>query len=245
MKALIFLFLFLCTRFTFSCEAQNSIDWSQKSRKESIYSQLNDAGIDLFVSAHYKEALEKFKNVLGDYQKYEVTELELGTALLGKTFCDAALENMNDLYEDVAAVEYFFLDYHGCNHAKNTVTHRSESIKYVPYIQVVNNNRKWFNRPPGQIAADVGVQLADPDEKITIQDCVERVKGTATVLKAAVACLKRGEVAWILNTMISKIENACINCCNNGNFWTACVSPMLARLNKWVKFGVPDDPAWD
>ncbi len=194
---------------------------------DQAYSQLNDQGMELFTMDNFQEALVKFNQVIADYQKSGVSEENMGTALWGKTLCDAALEYEEDFNEDVAAVECFFLVQHGCKEG-------------------ASQRVQWFDRPLGAVIPDQPVQFADPNEKLSIRDCVDRVSGTAEGLRAGViACFKRREVAWTLNKLITSIEEACIRCCNSGAFWTTCVSPIIAKFQKWRTFGVPDDPAWD
>jgi hypothetical protein len=205
----------------------------------------NENGIDAFFNAQYKEGLEEFNKVLEAYCQGKTSEVDCGLALWGRMLCHAALEHLAEFHEDVLAVEWFFIDYHGCACTQSIAKKNSRALDAAPIIPCATKQATWFDRPIGQKAPEMTPQFADPYAKITKQECIDRVKGTAKALRGAIAVLKRREVVWTLNTLIDNIQAAGVSCCESGAFWATCVSPIVMRLKQWKMFGVPDDPSWD
>ncbi|MCI0381751.1 MAG: hypothetical protein L0207_01675 [Chlamydiae bacterium] len=81
--------------------------------------------------------------------------------------------------------------------------------------------------------------------KLLLRNALNELRVQADALRVGIACLKRREVVFLLNKLIFDLENKCIRCCETGNFWTNCLSPIVSKLEKWRIFGIPSDPAWD
>jgi hypothetical protein len=193
-------------------------------------------GLDYFESRDYVSASLIFDHVL-DQEIIQASQIDIGTALWGSLLCAAILDN-SALFEKRFSQSYeFFIQHHDDKIASNKV----EPNNYVMHV----SSKEWKSRPNNEKKADPEVKFANPFEKITIGDCIDRVKGVATALKFGIAFVKQGHYAFILNAFVDTLQDKCITCCRSGEFWTNCVSPILLKLNKWKLLGIPDDPAWD
>ncbi len=91
-------------------------------------------------------------------------------------------------------------------------------------------------------------EILGPD-KISIQDCIDRVQGTADSANELISFVRRPEVQFILRGVIRDLRDRALHCCRAGGLWKACLQPLTnkwAKWNeKWKLFGIPPDPSWD
>lgn len=205
---------------------QGSIEVSQKV----------SYALDLFENQEFEKAATHFNHVLiNDY--HLASKIDLGTAIWGSLLCAAILDDSQVFEERFSQAYAFFIDPQDERMVANALSSQE--------LIILASNNTWKSRPGNEKKPDPEVKFANPNEKITISDCIDRVKGVATALKFGIAFVKKGHYAFILNTFVETLQEKCIDCCKSGEFWTSCVSPILLKLNKWKLLGIPDDPAWD
>jgi len=237
MKFLIFTFFF-CFYSLIACESQQDImKFIESCKKGSLeISNYVEKGLKSFEQQDFISSLSLFNLVLDlNYQDASMTDI--GTSLWGSLLCAAILDD-EKLFEQRFNQAYdFFIKLHD----SEISTNRSISNRNI----TLASNSDWKSRLNNEKRPDPEVKFANPSEKITIGECIDRVKGVAMALKFGIAFVKKGHYAFVLNAFVDTLQEKCTNCCRSGAFWTACVSPILLTLNKWKILGIPDDPAWD
>jgi hypothetical protein len=80
--------------------------------------------------------------------------------------------------------------------------------------------------------------------------CEEVVVGVAKAMQEIVQKSVRGKgKRTALAGIIAILETRALRCCETGDFWKACVLPIVKKWqlwkDKWNNFGIPPDPTWD
>lgn len=90
--------------------------------------------------------------------------------------------------------------------------------------------------------------ILGPD-KIAVEECLNRVYGTAKRANDLILFVKRPEVRFMLRSIIEGLEGSAALCCRDGGLWKTCVGPLMDKWylwnEKWKLFGIPPDPSWD
>ncbi len=232
----------------FSCELNAALKESLRDlgKGDVIYDECVDRGIDLYFLEDFEEAVKIFDFVAQEYPSQCVSEVAYGSALWGLLFCHAALSHEDLVYSYMNLIHDFFIKTRSCcgRHISMQQLYGNQRVQILRSRNYQDG--EWFDRNPGERAPDPEAKFADPNEKnVSVQDCIDRVNGTAKAIKYGICHIKNRQAIFILNEFIDNIARSCINCCVRGGIWTACVGPIVAKLQKWRIFGIPDDPAWD
>ncbi len=80
--------------------------------------------------------------------------------------------------------------------------------------------------------------------------CEEITVGTARAMTEIIeASVKGSKKHAVLIGIVTALEARALRCCATGDFWKACVLPIVEKWklwkDKWFHFGIPPDPAWD
>jgi len=93
-----------------------------------------------------------------------------------------------------------------------------------------------------------GVEILGPDEEPRKGWCEEIVHSTAAMMEVLALKAKLG-VRTALIGIIKGLEIRAVKCCQSGEFWKACVEPIVAKWkqwnDKWDVLRIPPDPLWD
>ena len=68
--------------------------------------------------------------------------------------------------------------------------------------------------------------FADPNERLSPQQCQERVHSTALAMRALALKIPNKSLMGTVNLCISELENAALNCCQLEH-WTKCLEPII------------------
>lgn len=179
-------------------------------------------GVNHLFAGDLLEALNDFDFVIE--RKSSISDELYGLALWGRVFCHAYLGELHQVEEDIRLLNRFFIE-------RKCACERSHDFYWQTRQDLVHQTSV--------------VIYANPDEKISQHECIARVVGTANSLKAMCAAITRSDIQYLLIKVIEAMEELGIRCCENGTFWTTCVTPLIEKLQKWKVFGIPADPAWD
>ena len=210
----------------------NKIDPYCNSTNDVTLELYNERGISYFAKREYKLALADFDHILETKSSInQMRDLVVGTALWGRALCHACLDMDENTYEDFDMLESYFRDIFQTDCA-------CDSEKKDPVSRAVS--RKGFH------ARTMEVKFANPNEKISIEECNDRIRGCAKKLRLFIGPLIK-DVAkrTIFFAFINALEDQGLYCCRHGTFWTSCVTPILEKLQNWNAFGIPADPYWD
>lgn len=99
-----------------------------------------------------------------------------------------------------------------------------------------------------ELTASSSCRPEGPD-KISVQECLDRVHGTANRMYDLIAFAPKVEVQFLLRNIVKELACQAADCCMAGGLWKACLGPLLNKWCKWNEkyrvFGIPPDPAWD
>lgn len=237
MKKLLLFFSF-ASRLCWGCldehEMQDFMDFLQTGSQEN--SSVVTQALAAFEKQSFQLSIDLFNQIL-DADLSDTSPVDIGTSLWGSLLCSAILDH-EDLFEErLKQAHAFFIDRPILKSSTKTIHYNESSYT----IQLVD----WRSRPNNERKPDPVAKFANPNEKISIGTCIDRVKGVSNALKFGIAFVKKGHYAFILNAFVDALQERCMSCCESGTFWTTCVSPILVKLDKWKLLGIPDDPAWD
>lgn len=124
-----------------------------------------ERGIKYFLLENYQLAIEDFEYILNRLCEGKISEHALfGTALWGRLFCHAYLGQDEIALDDLVLFnDYFRKKYLSCECCFNDPRYSSAIANYF--------------------CAQTVVQFANPDQKISAQECRDRVEGTAALMR--------------------------------------------------------------
>lgn len=191
----------------------------------------NELGISLFFKGDYQVALNNFDYILKK-KIHEKENLLIGAALWGKALCHACLDMTEEMLQDFQMLELYF---------KHLFQFDCPSKRHRRIFASSNSVPSFSN-----LISSTKIEFAYPNEKISVAECRDRVRGSAEKLRLFIGPLIRDTAKRILFIkFIDALEEEGVFCCRDGSIWTTCVSPILEKLQKWKIIGVPADPAWD
>ncbi len=91
------------------------------------------------------------------------------------------------------------------------------------------------------------VPIFGPD-RVSIDDCIDRVNNTEAFCYILI-CKAPGRVQSLLTFIVNQLSREARNCCSAGGIWKGCLQKLANKYHqwnqKWLKLGIPPDPAWD
>ncbi len=84
------------------------------------------------------------------------------------------------------------------------------------------------------------------EDKISIEECLERVERVERTLEIACAGLNVSPCSRVLiEAAIFAIADRAKLCCTTRGFWKTCIQPVVDSWKRTELFGIPPDPYWD
>lgn len=176
----------------------------EQIKESSLISLYNERAIAYFLLGKFDLALNDFNRVLKEHQYSDSTQdSELGTALWGCLFCHAFQNQIDETYYDSEIIQTYFV----CSSCLEGSTQQSND----------------FNLLKGHYYNAV---FANPEEKITVWQCHDRMKRLAGKAQAIADRIPGIVVKEIVTLTLKKLENMGHNCCEQKKQWTICLGPI-------------------
>jgi hypothetical protein len=189
-----------------------------------------------------ENAIDDFNNVLNVLENRQETESSiLALALWGRMLCHAYQNHEDEAIHDLDLFQSYFLS--GCSPCTGSQTISAN----LPSFNVASRkDERKFQRapiffdqlPPGRVVNTPNESLiyndyvhpiaefANPNERLSTEECKQRVKGTADIMRLLTAKIPNAKVVGAVNFAISQLEDAMNSCCYRER-WTDCLSPIV------------------
>jgi len=166
----------------------------------------NERGLFLVLSQEYDAAIEDFEYVMNKLEDRKIKDRSLFASVLwGRFLAYAFSDEIEKSLSDLFLIRNLFL------HGKCNCQHEiASSIKNQGLAYSVF-----------QIA-----EFADPNEKLTPEQCKQRVKATAIAMRALCTKIPNSAVRFAAETSIFELEEKAYACCEREH-WTECLSPIV------------------
>ncbi|MBS0650843.1 MAG: hypothetical protein JSR93_06755 [Verrucomicrobia bacterium] len=203
----------------------------------------NERGVRYFCIGLIKNAIDDFTHVLEHSQKTDDSLLAL--ALWGRMLCYAYQNCEEEAIHDLNLFQSYFLS--ECSPCRNhrTVSANHSALKLnsselsnefqseqTTFVNLATYQFSNFTNEDLNYKDYVFLiaEFANPDERISIEECRQRVKGTADIMRMLTARIPNASLIALVNLAISKIEDAMNSCCYK-NHWTDCLAPIIDAYN--------------
>lgn len=164
---------------------------------------LNERGLRYFLVGNFERAFKDLKTVVdSSLEDPEFDPSLLATALWGQLLCYAFTDAVNESFQILSMLKKRF---------QNPCSEEYCLINSVPNFQ---NNTCLF------------ADFANANERISPEECKERVRGTAQLMRALVLKVPNRSVAGAIQLSIAELENSAYSCCELEH-WTKCLSPIV------------------
>jgi hypothetical protein len=209
------------------------VRYYSSSDRNALLELYNERGISNFAVGSYKAALRDFNRILEEAFSFGYKrEGIVGAALWGRALCHACLESDAEMIEDIEMLDRYLdeLCNGDCQSCFGVIEREPEYSPLSPYQASVTLVAKYVN----------------PNEKLSIAECRERVTGTANALRLFIGPLiKDASKRGLFLSFIQGLEDKGLYCCREGSIWTTCINPLIEKLQRWKMVGIPANPAWD
>ena len=182
--------------------------------RQTILSFYNEQGIYEFFTGKLDRAVENFDYVLNSLNPDTNEDRQLlAIALWCRMLCHAFSNSIEKTYADIQLIRYFFINANDSSphpifdYASRTIIERETFV-------LINN------------------KYSDGNQRITPAQCRDRVFGTANAARMFSAKIPDPKISWLVNTIISDLENFGNKCCEDAPDWTKCLDPIT---NAWQK----------
>lgn len=171
---------------------------------------INARGFGSLLSGQFEDALADFNYVLYALRDInQPNEPMFGAALWGRLLCHAYADLEQDTLNDLSLIRAHFIG----NSCRTTLVH-------TRHYSVRNSGVSIFR------IAD----FADPNERLSPDQCKERVRGTANVMRILAMKVPNRALAEAISFTITELEYAACRCCER-NHWTECLGPIVDGWN--------------
>jgi len=210
----------------------------------------NERGIKYFCIGLLENAFEDFNHVLNVLEKrQEIVEPLLALALWGRMLCYAYQDHEEEAIHDLNLFQSYFLS--ECSPCTDSQTFsenlpslnsgsRKHKLEFqnapiilgnLPPYRHINTHNENFNH--SNYVHPVA-QFADPNERLSTEQCKDRVKGTADIMRLLSAKIPNASLVGLVNLAISRLEDAMKSCCYRER-WVDCLSPIIDAYNYMKK----------
>lgn len=166
----------------------------------------NQRGLFLFLSTEYDAAIEDFNDVIERLENKAVGNCSLyASALWGRFLTYAFSDIVDQSLKDLFLIRRLFMDGEYNCKGENLCT----IVKFDRAFSVL------------KIA-----EFVDPGERLTPEQCKQRVKGTALAMKALCLKIPNAAIRFSTEVFISELEEKAYTCCEREH-WTECLSPII------------------
>jgi len=170
----------------------------------------NERGLFFFLSQEYDKAIEDFENVAERFENNAIEDCSLyASALWGRFLTYAFTNDINKSLSDLFLIRKLFID-SSCNFKKGN---SSCIVKF-------DNN----------FSAEKIADFADPNDRLTPEQCKERVRGTAIAMRALCLKIPNSTLRFATEISIGELEQKAYTCCDKEH-WTECLSPIVDAWN--------------
>ena len=210
----------------------------------------NERGIRYFCIGSLENALDDFNHVLNVLEnRQETVEPPLALALWGRMLCHAHQNHEEEAIHDLDLFQSYFLE--ECSPCKGSqfslvglstlnagsrehwheIQNTPLIFENLPLYSLVNtrNTNLYYSEYVRPVA-----EFANPNERLSTEECKQRVKGTADIMRLLTVRIPSPKLSGLVNLAISHLEDAMNSCCHR-NRWTDCLSPILDAYNYMKK----------
>lgn len=206
---------------------------------ENLSEKLCSRGESYLFAEKYSEALEDFQDAY-DLALLSNSNMDKNCreltfrALFGQLLSYANLDLIEPLYPIVEILESI-IESCKCEVDLGSTTNSQDSKLFVtkPAYNLIHLP---YSKAPDKI-------IEGPD-RISAEECVNRVKSTAEAAKFLIA-RARPEIQAICHYIINSLADAAERCCWAGGLWKGCLQKLVNKWQEWKIFGIPADPTFD
>jgi len=218
----------------------------EKGDTVKLLNLYNERGLRYFCIGLLKNAFDDFNYVINVLiNKEEIEETPLALALWGRMLCHSYNNHEEAAFQDLHLFQSYFLsEAPPCEDpltfSANLSTSNMNSRKYRHEFQ---NAAMIYERSPPCCLVNTHnenlnysdyvhpiAQFANPNEKLSKEDCKDRVKCTADIMRLLTARIPSSRLAGAVNIAISRLEELAISCCYRSH-WTDCMNPVIDAYN--------------
>ncbi len=193
----------------------------EPNSKVEILELYNARGLRYFCAGLFEDALIDFNQVLNAIDYTEKTEEPfLALALWGRLLCHSHLDQEAEAFEDLELFHSYFLnDCLPCIDSEKINTNFpffypssiiqgykpqnassiSKKSSSYPLVNTRNKNLNYSNY------VHLVAEFANPNERLSTENCKNRVKGTADIMRLFTAKLPSSKLAVAINIAISRL----------------------------------------
>lgn len=165
----------------------------------------NERGVRYFFLGQFDLALDDFNHILTTlYTNKNMQSALFGAALWGRLLCHSYGNYEKEALEDLDFIRFHFL------------FSKSNCLCFNSMGYANNYGYSFFS----------AAQFENPNEKITSEECKDRVRGTANIMRLIVLKIPNNAIAQAVNFTITELEYAAYRCCERAH-WTECLGPII------------------
>ncbi len=196
-----------------SWEVNNSLLQEPTFKSSDGLRKAVSRGLELLFLERYEEALIDFNHVLAKLDaEDDLDSLFFGVALWGRLFCYAYANQEKEAFDNLELIRSYFVDgfCYSCNEQVDIVSFSSVHSSQCIILKIAS--------------------FENPGEKISVNECKERVRGTANIMRLLVMKIPNRMIADAINLTITELEHVAAGCCERSH-WTECLDPIV---NCWI-----------